>query len=351
MLSLCIIVKNEEKVLSKCLNSVKGIVDEIIVVDTGSKDDTKNIALKFTNKVYDFFWCNDFSKARNFSISKATNDWILILDADEVVIDYDIKSIDYFLKEVNNKIVGRLNIINEFEDEFGIKKYAKRVSRIFNKNYFSYKGCIHEQIVCNDGKNHNNQDLNLTINHIGYSKDILRTTNKVERNIGLLNNALESNIKDPYLYYQLGKSYFMNKDYSEAYSSFKEALLLIDNYHYEYVEDLIESYGYSLIHLNLFKQALDLIKYKKNYNSSPDFLFLMGIIYMNNGDFQKSAEAFLKCTEFKDGKIEGITSYLPLYNIGVIFECLGFESEAINYYDKCEDYEIAVKRKFHLINR
>ena len=79
------IVKNEEKVLKRCLNCVKDIVDEIIIVDTGSTDKTKEIARKYTDKVLDFKWVNDFSKARNYSFSKATKDYILWLDADDVI--------------------------------------------------------------------------------------------------------------------------------------------------------------------------------------------------------------------------------------------------------------------------
>ena len=84
-LSLCMIVKNEEQHLARCLMSVKPIANEIIVVDTGSMDRTKNIALAFGAKVFDFTWTNDFSEARNYSLSKASGDWILVLDADEVI--------------------------------------------------------------------------------------------------------------------------------------------------------------------------------------------------------------------------------------------------------------------------
>ena len=82
-LSLCMIVKNEEKFLAGCLESVKNIVDEIIIVDTGSTDKTIEIANSYNAKVYHFEWKNDFSLARNESIKHATGDWILILDADE----------------------------------------------------------------------------------------------------------------------------------------------------------------------------------------------------------------------------------------------------------------------------
>ena len=84
-ISLCMIVKNEEAVLDRCLSSIADLMDEIIVVDTGSTDDTKEIAAKYTDKIYDFPWNDDFSAARNFSFSKATMDYIYTADADEVL--------------------------------------------------------------------------------------------------------------------------------------------------------------------------------------------------------------------------------------------------------------------------
>ena len=84
-ISICMIAKNEKNYLEKCLNNIKNSVDEIIIVDTGSNDKTMEIAKKFTNKVYNFRWNNDFSEARNFSLKKAAKDWILMLDADESI--------------------------------------------------------------------------------------------------------------------------------------------------------------------------------------------------------------------------------------------------------------------------
>ena len=86
-ISLCMIVKNEEEVLERCLNSLKGLMDEIIIVDTGSTDSTKEIAARYTDKIYDFSWCDDFAAARNFSFSKATQEYIYAPDADEVLDD------------------------------------------------------------------------------------------------------------------------------------------------------------------------------------------------------------------------------------------------------------------------
>lgn len=84
-ISLCMIVKNEEKILSRCLDTLKHLMDEIIIVDTGSTDKTKEIARKYTDKFYDFDWCDDFAAARNFSFSKATMEYIYAPDADEVL--------------------------------------------------------------------------------------------------------------------------------------------------------------------------------------------------------------------------------------------------------------------------
>ncbi|MEE1490960.1 MAG: glycosyltransferase family 2 protein, partial [Massilioclostridium sp.] len=88
-ISLCMIVKNEEDVLARCLDCVQGIADEIVIVDTGSTDRTKEIAGEYTDKVYDFEWIDDFAAARNFSFSKASCDYILWLDADDVLFEED----------------------------------------------------------------------------------------------------------------------------------------------------------------------------------------------------------------------------------------------------------------------
>ncbi len=84
-ISGCMIVKNEEKVLARCLDSIADLMDELIIVDTGSTDSTKQIAARYTDKIYDFPWIDDFSAARNFAFSKATKDYIYSADADEVL--------------------------------------------------------------------------------------------------------------------------------------------------------------------------------------------------------------------------------------------------------------------------
>ena len=98
-ISLCMIVRNEEKVLARCLESVRGCVDEIIIVDTGSSDGTKEIAARFTDEIYDFEWIDDFSAARNYSFEQATGDYLLWLDADDVLLPADAEALLRFKAE------------------------------------------------------------------------------------------------------------------------------------------------------------------------------------------------------------------------------------------------------------
>lgn len=347
MLSSCMIVKNEEKNLKNCLAKLAAFIDEIIIVDTGSTDSTRTIASEFTNKIYDFKWCNDFSRARNFSISKASNDWILVLDADEFIMDFSRDDIDKFISNhLNKNKVGRIERINIMEDSDVNKKYIERVNRLFNKNYFHYEGIIHEQIVALDGKTYETKKVEIIADHIGYTKEVLNKTDKIKRNIKLLNIAVKENSEDPYLYFQLGKSYYMLKDYKTSALYFENALSFQLDFRLEYVESLIETYGYSLINSCRYSEALILENCIDFYSKSSDFHFLMGLIYMNNAKFTKAIQSFLECTKFSYSKVEGVNTYIAYYNIGVIYEVLGFEEKSIEYYKLCGDYEPAIRRLF-----
>lgn len=132
--SVCMIVKNEEKVLKRCLDSLNGIWDELIIVDTGSTDSTKAIAYEYTDRVYDFEWVNDFSKARNFSVSKATMDYVYIPDADEVLDEENRKKFlelkECILPEIDiveMKYVNQLanGTVYNFDEEYRPKLFKR----------------------------------------------------------------------------------------------------------------------------------------------------------------------------------------------------------------------------------
>ena len=146
-ISLCMIVKNEEKVLKRCLNNVMNLVDEVIIVDTGSTDRTKEVAKQFTDKIFDFPWENDFSKARNFSLSKATKDYFMWLDADDVFPD-EKKNAFLEMKKSLDPAIDMITMPYETDfDEKGRPIFSYIRERICrNHGGFHFQGKVHEAI-------------------------------------------------------------------------------------------------------------------------------------------------------------------------------------------------------------
>ncbi|QTF07993.1 glycosyltransferase [Brenneria izadpanahii] len=342
MISVCMIVKDEAQYLKNTLSSIAEYFDDIVVVDTGSTDDTREIAAGFTQKVYDFTWASDFSAARNYSLSFAKYDWVLIIDADEEIASIDISAL-HQLMHVNPEAIGRVVQVNHIDEGDGVGVVKEPISRLFRKDLYYYQGIIHEQIVPKNNENvsGNRFMVPISLNHIGYRKEILQSKNKIARNISLLKKALESTPEEPYLHYQIGRSYFLDKNYSLAAESFETALALQKNFSYSYNEILIESYGYSLINVGEYKKALSILKYEE-YCDSTDFVFLKALILMNNGELQRAVDTFLLCTKMKPGSNEGVNSYKANYNIGVILECSKMYQKAKELYHKCGNYNPAL---------
>jgi glycosyltransferase involved in cell wall biosynthesis len=335
------IVKDEAQILEKALVALDKYNYEIVIVDTGSEDNTKEIAFKYTDKVYDFKWVNDFSLARNYSISKASNEYVLVVDADEVVIDLDRNVLD---KNLSKEKVGRILRINKYSRDGEKFVFKERVNRLFNKSLFEYEGSIHEQLVSKNREKYSTYNVPITMEHFGYEEDEIKRKNKTKRNIELLKAELLNNGDDPYILYQLGKSYYMDKDYKKAESYFNLALEFDLDTKLEYVQDMIESLGYSLINDKRYEESTKLLSVYNEFNKSADFVFLIGLVYMNNGMFKEAIEEFKKATTFSDSKMEGVNDYLANYNIGIILECLGNTQEAISFYRKCKGYKVAEKR-------
>lgn len=342
-ISLCMIVKDEEMNIAQCLDSAKDLVDDIVIADTGSEDRTKEIALRYTGKVYDYPWMNDFSQARNFSISKAKNDVILVLDADERVVTCDTSEVLSEIEKNPNKI-GKLLFINEFTRQGESYQELERLGRIFSKKCYIYSGKIHEQLIPIAHTEKEFYEIPITILHSGYDGNLETRKKKALRNICLLQEALNTLPENPYLLYQIGRSYYMMEEYEDAKNYLGQALGYDLDIRLEYVQDLVELYGYSLINTNQYETAMTMLNLYDEFSISADFIFLIALIHMNNGFFQEAVSEFLKATKFKNCKIKGVNDYLAYYNIGVIYECFGDRTEALYYYYKCKNYQRALER-------
>lgn len=146
-ISLCMIVKNEEAVLSRCLESVKDAVDEIIIVDTGSTDRTKEIAARYTDLVYDFAWIDDFSAARNFSFSKATKEFTMWLDADDILTEKDCAALIALKPQIPDTVNVVVMRYHTAFDEEGNPTFSYNRERLLRTSAgFVWEGCVHEAI-------------------------------------------------------------------------------------------------------------------------------------------------------------------------------------------------------------
>lgn len=346
--SVCMIAKNEESNVHKCLAPLKDLELEIIVADTGSTDSTKSLVSQYTDFIYDFTWNNDFSAARNFSISKASYDWILVVDFDEHFVRAKTDSLISFIHTHKTEIgtITRHSPCNLLSGHSSVM--TEQVARLFNRNFNHYSGMIHEQVFPVDGSVPVYFPVDISFYHHGYEEDG-RLAEKAHRNLKLLLIALKKNPDDPYLLFQTGKCYQILKDYSTACQYFDAGLSYDLNPALAYVQDMIESYGYCLLEQKKYETALCLTNVYDIFASSADFIFLMGLIYMNNACFEQAIYEFQKAASMKTGKTEGINSYMPNYNIGVIYECIGNKEKAIQFYRKCGNY-LPARNRLSLLN-
>lgn len=202
-LSLCMIVKNEEEYIRSALESVKDAVDEIVIVDTGSTDNTKGICACYTDKIYDLEWKEDFSEARNFSLEKAAGDWILWLDADERLVIKDKKAFQKRLNKPDSKaysikLLHFMESEKEEDKQYCISWHIKLFKR---SESFCFQGAIHEKLSREDGAVPEAENIGncVEIYHYGYGNRHLKE--KSIRNLHILSREKDVRGDNPWLDY------------------------------------------------------------------------------------------------------------------------------------------------------
>lgn len=279
-ITLCMIVKDEEKVLDRCLSSLDGLIDEIVIVDTGSTDNTKKISSKYTEYIYDFEWTNDFAEARNYALTKANGEWILILDADEYVESENLKEFINALKQrTDNNDAYEVKIYN-FTGNYGEKIVQHKSARIF-KNYagISYSRAIHEQLVKKDSELGIGL-CSLIIYHSGYLSKTVNEKNKAERNAALIDKEISISGNKAFDYFNLGNEYMGVGDTQKALSAYVKAYSKKKDFRYSWVSFCVIQIINCLIILKRYKDALKVIADAEGiYAQSPDFPCLKGHIY------------------------------------------------------------------------
>jgi glycosyltransferase involved in cell wall biosynthesis len=333
------IVKNEEDYLPGCLKSIKDIVDEIIIVDTGSTDKTVEIAKNFGAKVYFFPWNNNFSEARNESLKYATKDWILILDGDDELYPKDQENFkDMLTRQLDENAIYYFETLNYYGDTIDDNSITINLNpRLFKNNQGThYAGEVHNQLVHSENKYNAIYKL-IQIHHYGYMNKNIHSKNKRTRNITLLNEQLKKDPDDSFAHFNLGTEYATLNDVKTA----------LDHYYKSYEKfDPYIGYSYLLIFRIVF------LNYKiKDYDTAfkfinigidhypkfTDLYFLKALIYKETDMPSLQIKALEKCIELGEPQSElkclyGVGSFKAYYELGNAYLKLKDYDTAYNYY-------------------
>ncbi|MDN3513515.1 MAG: tetratricopeptide repeat protein [Candidatus Brocadia sp.] len=334
-LSACMIVKNEERFLPQCLNSIKDAVDEIIIVDTGSTDKTVEIAQSFGAKVYHHLWNNSFSEARNHSLNYATSDWILQIDADEKFEQADIPLLH---KLINTDLYDVVFIAIYSELPGGQAKHY--FQRVFRRGKAHFEGIVHNQLVF-EGKTMQSE---IKLYHYGYNLSENEMKNKYKRTGDLLRQQLTENPNNIFVMANLIRNYRNEYNFDKVIELGEKGLnipisqadLVSKNQRQRIAIDL----AHALLNTNQVERAEGVCKEALKENpDSFDILLVLGEILLKQSAFSDALIYFkkhliLKEKENKTPTFNILSSDFYYYehsaynNIGECYKQLGLINEA-----------------------
>ncbi len=324
LLSLCMIVKDEEKILDRCLSSMKDYVDEIIILDTGSTDATVDIARKYTPHIHHFQWVNDFAAARNASIEYATGTWILVLDADEYMEPNDAKKLREFIQgeAPTPNFIYCLPIVSHLGGGHTTNVTEDPVGRLFpHRMGFYFHRPIHEQITSSRGLSIKYVNIPHIIQHSGYTDEILAAKNKHERNLTIFRQLKDR--QGQYTIYDhlmIASQYMMMKEYDEALPHLEKTLGKESELGTAYNRVLL-SFVQLYINTQRFIDAWAFIeKHIPDYKQYSDIQAIRGIIYYHLGFYKEAKDSFLLCLSLGEEAVHaGKPHYIFLPILGVKF--------------------------------
>jgi|GEM_PF-315795 len=338
-ISACLIVKNEENNLDDCLNSISEVADEIIIVDTGSTDNTVQIANKYNTKIYHYKWHDDFASARNFALSKATFPFILSIDADERLLNP--KELLAVIKNAKDEVGGWLINLTSFAERSDKTKdtYVTNLLRLFrNHPKIKFKGIIHEQIIESITKNNYKlENTNIKIEHIGYNLSKQEMLKKQERNLNLLLKAIETHPNDTYYLYQIAKTYMALNQKEQANKYFN--ICLENCTENSSIKPQALNYSAILSYQmgnkdQAFQKAEQSLKIIKNQSFAN---YVQAEVYSDNLDYENAIDAYKKMLIALENP-DTITQVIGDYSISpeLIYFKLGKSYIGLKQYEKAQ---------------
>ncbi|TVM00006.1 MAG: hypothetical protein CV087_15915 [Candidatus Brocadia sp. WS118] len=340
-LSACMIVKNEERFLSQCLTSIKGAVDEIVIVDTGSSDKTVEIARSFDANVYYHPWNNSFSEARNHSLNYATGDWILQIDADETLEQGDIPLLHKLLNNDSYNVIF-VAIYNELPG--GRAKHY--FQRIFRRGKAHFEGIVHNQLIF-EGKALQSE---IRFYHYGYNLSANEMQKKYKRTGDLLRQQLAKSPDNLFIMANLIRNYRNEYNYDEVIALAENGLKISTSQTDLVSKNQRQRMSIDLVHALINTNQVDRAEMvcKEALMETPDsfdILLVRGEVLMKKGVFRDALICFKKYLILKEKENKEPTFFLlssdfyqyehTVYNhIGECYKYLGLIDDAIVAYKK-----------------
>lgn len=345
-ISVCIITKNEAEYLEQCLAALKPYPFEIVVTDTGSDDNSLEIARQYTDRVYEFAWIDDFSAARNFCISHASHDVILSLDTDEFLRPLDWDALQQAVEKHPHSL-GAIELFSYFDVDGETKHQIVRLERLFNRRYYHFVNPIHEFLVPHDTMTSASHiasasyEAPVSVDHVGYQGSAEKLQQKAERDIALISAEIEADPQNPYLHFQLGQSYMLMRDHENALLWFRKAMELHPMPGADYTLVLLCNYAGILLDEGQVAEAANILSYRDSFADNKDFLCLSGRIWLRLGQPLKALPEFVQALSAPKYSLSD--PHTPSYYIGFIYEMFGKRDIARTHYENCGNYAPAVE--------
>lgn len=347
-LSLCMIVRDEEDMLARCLAAAAPAVDEMIIVDTGSRDATIQIARSFGARVIEYAWTDSFSEARNISFDAATGDWLISLDADQVLVEEDAAALRALTGQTWREAfyLVETSHVGDANDGYEVINHRLKVFR--NRPEYRYTGRVHEQI---------SQTLPLyaprrieqtpiRLQHYGYLKSVLDAKGKVQRNIDLLRVAVDENPADTSLRFTLGSEYVAAGDVEAALPEFERAwaMMVAEGGNPDDVYLPAPLIGKMVTAMRLSGRLEDAgslaAEGLRRFPTFTDLVFAQANMAAAGGAYDEAREFYRRCIELGDAPVHyrplvGCGTYLPRIGLAELEVASGDHEAARRLLDWC----------------
>lgn len=367
IISIGMIVKNEEKNLERCLSSLgplmKAVPSELIVVDTGSTDETVDIARKYTDKVYLHPWENDYAKMRNFTVNYSRGDWFFFIDADEELVEYEAM-IEFLSGNQSRKYhAASVNVRSFYQTGDKSRFSIASIARLFRRTKnFRFIGAIHEQAVFDPPV----FPLNVLLDHHGYvTDDPELKEKKLKLYVPILTQALEKEPSNVYLWYQLSRTYLSYQDEKAALEPAVKSYEIMKNQRLKPADHL---YIYTnLAYLYLMNHNLELAEAVAGEGLKikewvPDLWFYMAKAQAVGKKPEEAIQSYKKFISYADHYDEYAVTDQKIVNytvtnieeayldMSILYRQTGLLAEALESLRKIESVELLKNSVLHIID-